>query len=246
MSLTTEHTFESAIEHSLVENGGYTKGNPEDYSRELGLFKYEVLHFLQKTQPKSWERISSIHGEHVDDGVIQRLVREMDLRGSLDVLRNGFTDYGVRFQMAYFKPASGLNPDALELYNSNNLKIYRQIYYSSKNKNSVDVVLTLNGIPVATAELKNQFTGQNVTHAIRQYEDTRDVREMLFDFKKRCLVHFAVDQDEVFMCTRLDGKKTYWLPFNKGNNNGKGNPQNPDGYRTSYLWEYILAKDSWL
>lgn len=245
-NINTEHTFESAIEHSLVENGGYRKGNPEDYSRELGLFKYEVLHFLQKTQPKSWERISSIHGEHVNDRVIQRLVREMDLRGSLDVLRNGFTDYGVRFQMAYFKPASGLNPDALALYNSNDLKIYRQIYYSSKNRNSIDVVLALNGIPVATAELKNQFTGQNVTHAIRQYEETRDIWELLFEFKKRSLVHFAVDQDEVFMCTKLDGKKTFWLPFNKGNNNGKGNPQNPEGYRTSYLWEYILTKDSWL
>lgn len=245
-NINTEHTFESAIESSLIENGGYTRGNSEDYSRELGLFKYEVLHFLQNTQPKSWERICSIHGDHVNDRVIRRLVKEMDLRGSLDVLRNGFTDYGVRFQMAYFKPASALNPDALKLYNSNELKIYRQIYYTSKNKNSVDIVLSLNGIPVATAELKNQFTGQNVTHAIRQYEETRDVRELLFEFKKRSLVHFAVDQDEVFMCTKLDGKKTFWLPFNKGNNNGKGNPHNPNGYRTAYLWEHILTKNSWL
>lgn len=245
-NIKSENTFESAIETSLLENGGYKKGNREDYSPELGLFKYEVLHFLQETQPEKWNRICAIHGENVNDRIIQRLYRELDLRGSLDVLRNGFIDYGVRFQMAYFKPASRLNPDALTLFNQNELKIYRQIYYSSKNRNSVDVVLSLNGIPVATAELKNQFTDQNVTHAIRQYEETRDSRELLFDFKKRSLVHFAVDQDEVFMCTKLDGKKTFWLPFNKGNNNGKGNPQNPDGYRTSYLWEYVLAKNSWM
>src|SRR5690606_27580741 len=174
----------------------------------------------------------------------QRLIKEMDLRGSLDVLRNGFTDYGIRFQMAYFKPASGLNPDALTLYNQNELKIYRQVYFSSKNKKSVDIVLSINGIPVATAELKNQFTGQNITHAINQYETTRDNREWLFAFKKRCLVHFAVDQDEVYMCTKLEGKNTYWLPFNKGFQHGKGNPPNKDGYRTSYLWENILVKDS--
>lgn len=246
MSMTTEHTFESAIELSLIEKGGYKKGNAEDYSPELGLFKYEVLHFLQETQPDRWEQISQIHGDRVDDRIIQRLIKEIDLRGSLDVLRNGFTDYGIRFQMVYFKPASGLNPDALKLYNQNELKVYRQIYFSSKNKNSVDVVLSVNGIPVATAELKNQFTGQNTTHAINQYETTRDNREWLFAFKKRCLVHFAIDQDDVYMCTKLDGKKTYWLPFNKGYHQGKGNPPNPDGYRTSYLWEKILVKDSWL
>lgn len=246
MSMTTEHTFESAIELSLIEKGGYKKGNAEDYSPELGLFKYEVLHFLQETQPDRWEQISQIHGDRVDDRIIQRLIKEIDLRGSLDVLRNGFTDYGIRFQMVYFKPASGLNPDALKLYNQNELKVYRQIYFSSKNKNSVDVVLCVNGIPVATAELKNQFTGQNTTHAINQYETTRDNREWLFAFKKRCLVHFAIDQDDVYMCTKLDGKKTYWLPFNKGYHQGKGNPPNPGGYRTSYLWEKILVKDSWL
>lgn len=246
MNINTENTFESAIESALLENGQYTQGNAEDYSSALGLFKYEVIHFLQETQPKNWKRISDIHGELVNDRVIQRLVKEMDLRGSLDVLRNGFTDYGVRFQMAYFKPASGLNPDALKLYNQNNLKIYRQVYYSEKNRNSVDIVLSVNGIPVATAELKNHLTGQNVTHAIRQYETTRDHRELLFAFKKRSLVHFAIDQDEVFMCTKLEGRKTFWLPFNQGDNNGKGNPVNPDGYRTAYLWENIFTKDSWL
>jgi type I restriction enzyme R subunit len=246
MSITTENTFETALIQSLVEQGGYTEGNAPDYSPELGMFKYEVIKFLQKSQPKRWEKISSIHGADADNRVIQRLYKELDLRGSLDVLRNGFVDYGVRFQMAYFQPASGLNPDAVELFNKNNLKVYRQIYYSTKNKNSVDIVLALNGIPLATMELKNQFTGQNTGNALKQYSTTRDNRETLFAFKKRCLVHFAVDQDEVFMCTKLEGSKTYWLPFNKGHNNGKGNPPNPEGYRTSYLWEDILRKDSWM
>lgn len=246
MSITTENTFETALVQSLTEQGGYSEGNAPDYSPELGMFKYEVIKFLQESQPKRWEKISAIHGADADNRVIQRLYKELDLRGSLDVLRNGFVDYGVRFQMSFFQPASGLNPDAVDLYNNNNLKVYRQIYYSTKNKNSVDVLLSLNGIPVATLELKNQFTGQNVGNALKQYSTTRDNREILFAFKKRCLVHFAVDQDEVFMCTKLDGSKTYWLPFNKGANNGKGNPQNQDGYRTSYLWENILQKDSWM
>jgi len=246
MSITTEYTFETALVQSLVEQGGYTEGNALDYSPELGMFKYEAIKFLQESQPKRWEKISAIHGSDAHNRVIQRLYKELDLRGCLDVLRNGFVDYGVRFQMAYYQPASGLNPDAVGLYNKNNLKVYRQIYYSSKNKNSVDVVLSLNGIPVATLELKNQFTGQNVGNALKQYSTTRDNREILFAFKKRALVHFAVDQDEVFMATNLEGSKTHWLPFNKGHNNGKGNPPNAEGYRTSYLWEKIFAKDSWM
>ena len=246
MNIKTENTFETALVQSLVEQGGYTQGNAEDYSKELGMFKYEVLAFLQTSQPKRWAKISAIHGADTDNRIIQRLYKELDLRGSLDVLRNGFVDYGVRFQMAYFQPASGLNPDAVDLYNKNSLKVYRQIYYSTKNKNSVDVVLAVNGIPVATLELKNQFTGQDVGNALKQYSTTRDNKELLFAFKKRTLVHFAVDQDEVFMTTKLDGSKTYWLPFNKGANNGKGNPKNENGYRTAYLWEYILQKDSWM
>lgn len=246
MTITTEKTFETALVQSLVEQGGFTEGNAPDYSPELGMFKYEVIKFLQESQPKRWEKIAAIHGEDVDNRVIQRLYKELDLRGSLDVIRNGFVDYGIRFQMAFFQPASGLNPEAMELYSKNYVKVYRQIYYSSKVNNSVDVLLSLNGIPVATLELKNQFTGQNVGNALKQYSATRDNRELLFAFKKRSLVHFAVDQDEVFMTTKLDSSKTYWLPFNKGFNNGKGNPQNADGYRTAYLWEKILQKDSWL
>lgn len=247
MSITTENTFEAAIEQNLINTGGYTAGDPKTYSKELGFFKDEILDFLQKSQPKKWDKISAIHGEQADKRVLQRLYKELDLRGALDVLRKGFVDYGVRFQLAYFQPVSGLNPDAQEMYQLNSLKVYRQVYYSEKNKNSVDLVLGLNGLPVATLELKNQFTGQNVNHAKKQYKDTRDPKEILFNFKKRALVHFSVDQDEVFMATRLEGSKTYWLPFNQGNNNGKGNPISKDGdYRTAYLWNYILQRDSWM
>ncbi len=245
-NITSENTFETALVQSLVDQGGYTQGNADDYSQELGMFKNEVIAFLQESQPNKWEKISAIHGTDTDNRIIQRLYKELDLRGSLDVLRNGFVDYGVRFQLAYFRPSSGLNPDAVDLYNKNSLKVFRQIYYSKKNNKSVDVVLAVNGIPVATLELKNQFTGQNVGNALKQYSTTRDNKELLFAFKKRTLVHFAVDQDEVFMTTKLDSYKTYWLPFNQGYNNGKGNPPNSDGYRTAYLWEYILQKDSWM
>lgn len=246
MSINTEKTFETALVQSLTEKGGYTEGNAQDYSPESGLFKSDTIEFLKKSQPKRWEKITSVHGSDVENRVIGRLYKELDLRGSLDVLRNGFVDYGVRFQMAYFQPVSGLNPDAVALFNTNLLKVYRQVFYSSKNRNSVDLVLSLNGIPVVTLELKNQFTGQNTGNALKQYSTTRDNREILFTFKKRALVHFAVDQDEVFMTTKLAGSKTCWLPFNKGYNNGKGNPPNPNGYRTAYLWEDVLKKENWM
>jgi len=209
MTITSENTFETALVQSLIEQGGFTLGNAPDYSPELGLFKYEVIDFLQKSQPKRWDKLVAIHGEDTHNRIIQRLHKELGLRGCLDVLRNGFTDYGIRFQMAFFQPASGLNPESIELFNINSLKVYRQIYYSNKNKNSIDVVLSLNGIPIVTLELKNQFTGQNTGNALKQYSETRDNRELLFAFNKRALVHFAVDQDEVFMATKLDGYKTY-------------------------------------
>jgi type I restriction enzyme R subunit len=246
MSITSEQTFETAIIASLVENGGYTEGNASDYNAELGMFKAQVLDFLQTTQAKQWQKLSEIHGTDVENRIIQRLYKEMDLRGALDVIRNGFVDYGVRFKMAYFKPETSLNPDTNVLYQQNKLRVIRQVYYSNKNKNSVDLVLTLNGLPVATFELKNRFTGQNTSHAMQQYAETRDHRELLFSFKKRVLVHFAVDDSDVYMATKIDGKNTHWLPFNKGDSNGAGNPINENGYRTEYLWQEILTKDSWL
>ena len=218
-NITSEKTFEAAIVESLIEDGGYSQGNSEQYFPKLGMFKYEILSFLQESQPERWEKIVAVHGaDDVGDRIIGRINKEMDLRGSLDVIRNGFSDYGVRFKLAFFQPETGLNPETEILYNKNQFTVYRQVYYSDKNKNSVDLVISLNGIPVATIELKNRFTGQSTTNAKKQYNKTRDFRELLFKFKKRSLVHFAVDDEEVFMTTKIAGEKTFWLPFNKGNN----------------------------
>lgn len=242
----TEQTFEEAIESSLLEHGGYVKGFSTDFDVQLGLFPTYITDFLKQSQPKAWDKIANIHKDEVEKKVIQRLIKEIDLRGVLDVLRKGFTDYGVKFQIAYFKPESTLNPEADELYKSNHLSITRQLYYERVGKNSLDMVLSLNGLPIATIELKNQFSGQSVENAKKQYVYDREPNEPIFQFKKRALVHFAVDTDEAFMTTKLDGKNTRYLPFNLGYNNGAGNPPNPYGYRTSYLWEQVWTKDSFM
>ena len=241
----TEHTFEATIVDSLVNTGGYRQTNAEDYSRQLGLFKYEVIRFLQNSQPTAWKKSETIHGENVDNRIIQRLFKELDLRGTLDVLRKGFKDFGVQYNMVYLPPESTLNPDYAALYAHNQLTVTRQLRYSLKHEKSLDLLLCVNGLPIATAELKNHFTGQNRQHAQRQYMNDRDARELLFEFKKRALVHFAVDQDEVYMTTRLNGSKTKFLPFNRGDNGGAGNPST-EGYKTAYLWREVWQKDSWL
>lgn len=242
----TEQTFEEAIESNLLEQGGYVKGSSTDFDVQLGLFPSYITNFLKQSQPKAWEKIANIHKDEVEKKVIQRLVKEIDQNGILHVLRKGFTDYGVKFQMAYFKPESSLNPEADQLYKSNHLSVTRQLYYERVGKNSLDMVLSLNGLPIATIELKNQFSGQSVENAKKQYVYDREPNEPIFQFKKRALVHFAVDTDEAFMTTKLDGKNTRYLPFNLGYNNGAGNPPNPNGYRTSYLWEQVWSKDSFM
>jgi len=242
----TEQTFEEAIELALIQTGGYIKGYSEDFDPLLGLFPKYIIEFLKESQPKEWAKLSNIHKSEVETKVIQRLVRELDNRGALDVIRSGFTDYGVKFRMGYFKPESSLNPDADRLYKANNLTITRQLYYERNGNNSLDIVLSLNGLPIATIELKNQFTGQSVSNAKKQYAYDREPNEPIFQFKKRALVHFAVDTDECYMTTKLSGKSTRYLPFNLGYNNGAGNPPNPNGYRTSFLWDYVWSKDSFM
>lgn len=242
----TEKAFEEAIESHLLKKGGYIKGNPDDFNRELALDTKTIFAFLQETQPEAWEKSQSIHGSEIETKLLQRLTKELENRGTLDVLRNGFIDYGVRYKMAYFKPASGLNPETERLYQLNRLTVTRQLKYSQKSEKSLDMLLGLNGLPVSTVELKSQFTGQDVTNAKKQFNYDRDSKELLFQFKKRALVHFVVDPDEVYMTTKLEGLKTKYLPFNLGYNKGAGNPPNPDGYKTSYLWEYVWEKDSWM
>jgi type I restriction enzyme, R subunit len=246
MSIHTEKTFEAAIEEELLQNGGYIKGYSADFNAGHGLFPAYVFSFLRESQPKEWERISTIHKDQVELKVLARLLKELELRGTLDVVRNGFTDYGVKFRMAYFKPESSLNPQSQQLYSKNSLTVTRQLFYERQGRNSLDLVLSLNGLPIATVELKNQFTGQDIQDAQKQYVYDREPSEPIFLFKKRSLVHFAVDADECYMTTKLAGKDTRYLPFNMGYRNGAGNPPNPDGYRTSYLWEKVWVKDSFM
>jgi type I restriction enzyme R subunit len=245
-NILNEKTFEDAIISSLCENGGYILGDAKSFDKDLAFDKETILKFLYDTQKESWEKLEKYHGDEIRNRLTARIYKELDLRGMLDVLRNGIVDYGVRFNVCYFKPENAKNPDLIELYNKNILTVTRQVHYSLKNSNSLDLLLSVNGMPVATMELKNHFTGQNVKNAKKQYMLDRSPKELLFSSKKRALIHFAVDSDEVYLTTKLDGNKTRFLPFNMGFNEGAGNPPNPDGYKTAYLWENILKKDSWL
>ena len=245
MELTTEKAFEENIENSLLSKpGGYLKGDPAAYDRELALDTAALLKFIKDTQKDEWDKLAGVHGADTEKKFLSRLTQELETRGMLDCLRNGVTDYGKKFKLAYFKPVSKLNPETQKLYDKNILTATRQLHYSLKNENSVDALLLLNGLPIATLELKNQFTGQTVKNAKAQYKYDRDETELLFQFKKRALVHFAVDTDVIYMTTRLQGSRTKYLPFNKGYNKGAGNPPNPNGHKTAYLWEEILPKDS--
>lgn len=244
-AIHTENAFETAITDHLT-SFGWILGDPSHFDKHLSLFKTLVLSFIQRSQAKEWEKLKAYYKEDTENKFFQRLYKELDLRGTLDVLRHGITDSGVKFKLAYFKPESRLNPDTYDEYQKNELTVTRQVHYSLKNNNSLDLLLSLNGLPLATIELKNHFTGQNVQNAIQQYKLDRDPKELIFQFKKRALVHFAVDPEEVYLTTKLDGKNTKFIPFNKGNGLGAGNPINPNGYKTAYFWEEILSPDSWL
>jgi type I restriction enzyme R subunit len=224
----------------------YRKRRPEDYDRTLCLIPRDVTDFVLATQPKEWEKLKQHHGAAVQEQFLKRLASEIERRGALDVLRNGIKDSGVKFQLAYFRPASGLNEETRRLHQANLFAVVRQLRYSTKNENSLDLVLFLNGIPIFTAEIKNPLTGQDIEDAIRQYKTDRDPREPLFAYG-RCLAHFAVDPDLVYVTTHLAGQKTRFLPFNRGKFGGAGNPPVPPtqkGYATAYLWEETWARDS--
>lgn len=243
-----EKRFEEDIEEYLITEGGYEKGNPNTFNRELALDTNTIVVFLKRSQPKKWERYEKIYGESSEKQIISRFNREVKSVGLLKVLRKGFTDRGITFRVVFWKPNTTLNQTNVEQYESNILHCTRQLHYSVNNENSIDIVLFVNGIPVVTMELKCQFTGQDTANAIEQYKFDRAGKDAIFEFKERVLAHFAVDLQNVYMTTRLEGADTYFLPFNQGSNGagkvgGKGNPVNPDGYDTDYLWKNVLRKD---
>ncbi|MER1940723.1 DEAD/DEAH box helicase family protein [Castellaniella sp. FW104-16D08] len=258
----TERIFENELCDHLATNGWAVLTHPKEaasYSRELALFPDDLLAFVQETQPAEWAKFKKWHNGQSEAMFVKRVAEQLDKHGTLHLLRHGFKDRDAKFFLCQFRPANKKNPQLWAWYEKNRLTVIRQLHYSLHNENSIDLVHFLNGLPVSTAELKTDLT-QNIKDAIIQYKKDRlpkDAKskepEALLQFKTRALVHFAVSTDEVFMTTKLDGEKTYFLPFNLGRPDGvggatAGNPPAPEGkgYPTWYLWEQVWAKDVWL
>lgn len=247
MKRTSEAAFETAIE-SVLLGDSYTRVDAKGFDRERAIFPDEALHFIRATQGKVWEKLEALHGEQTGARVLESLCKWLDTHGTLATLRHGFKCFGRTLRVAFFHPAHGLNPELEARYQANRLGLTRQLHFSPKSEKSLDMVLSVNGIPVVTLELKNPLSGQTAANAIHQYRHDRDPREPIFVFTKRALVHFAVDTEEAHMATRLAGSSTYFLPFNRGMDGGAGNPPDREGrnYRTAYLWEEVLRRDSLL
>ncbi|GIX19217.1 MAG: hypothetical protein KatS3mg120_0893 [Erythrobacter sp.] len=249
MSLHKEISFENEIcEHLGAAGWIYEDSAAARYDRERALFPEDLRDWLKATQPQVWEALEKTHGAAALNVLGDRLRKQLDDRGTLDVLRHGLELIGVRglVSLAQFAPASGMNPDIVTRYEANRVRVIRQLRYSRSNENSIDLGLFLNGIPVATAELKTDFT-QSIGDAIDQYKfDRHPKNEPLLTFARGALVHFAVSNREVMMTTKLEGGKTRFLPFNRGNNGGAGNSADGPGHPTAYLWEEVWQRDSWL
>ena len=234
----TEQNFEEHIEEHL-NRSRYRSLQSTDYDTSCCLIPDETLQFIRDTQPKEYQKLERQYGTETPAKFLDRLSREVERRGVLDVLRKGIRDRGCHFNLTYFQPASGMNPNHQRLYTQNRFSLIRQLKYSEKNEKSLDMTLFLNGLPLVTMELKNSLTGQVFTDAEKQYRTNRDPREPLFQFK-RCLVHFAVGNEKVSMTTHLQADGTRFFPFNKE----VENPVNPNGHKTAYLWEDILQPDN--
>ncbi|MCX6581557.1 MAG: type I restriction endonuclease [Candidatus Aminicenantes bacterium] len=250
MKATTEKAFEAYIQETMAANG-WIAGSNKSWDKQNALFPQYVTAFIKDTQPTLWAQMEKLLGPELPAKLIETLVKERNLKGPLHILRRGFKFYGKTFQLAFFKPAHGLVNETLDLYHKNTLHVTRQAACHLSDNSTVDMLLSMNGIPIATVELKNPASGQTWRHAVEQYKTHRDPRAPLFQFKKGAVVYFAVDPNEIYMTTRLDREKTIFLPFNRGSHPGeidcgKGNPQHPSGHRTGYFWEEILQWDSFL
>ena len=239
---TSEKNLETILVSYLRDVHGYEEGVSENYNKDYALDTERVKRFILSTQKKKAENTACFASEMSERKFFTELNKQLATRGITDVLRKGFRYISEIFDMYYPLP-SELNPTAQEMYAKNIFCVTRQLFYSKDNSNSIDVMVSLNGMPVMTIELKNHYTGQTVENAIKQYQTDRDANDPLLA-PKRCAVHFAVDDDDIRMCTWLSSKSSWFLPFNKGVNGGAGNPVNPHGVRTSYLWENILKKES--
>jgi type I restriction enzyme R subunit len=240
---TSERALETLIVDSLTSEGGYTLGSSAEYSRPHALDLAQLFPFIEATQPHAFKKLGLAAGGSAREDFLARLTGEIAKRGIVEVLRRGVAHQTETVRLFYGRPTEG-NDDAIARFAHNRFTVVRQLKYSGDDwQRSLDLVLFVNGLPVVTFELKNTLTKQTVQDAIEQYRRDRDPRERLFQFG-RCLVHFAVDDQQVFMCTELKGQGSWFLPFNKGHNDGAGNPPNPLGIATDYLWRKVLARDS--
>ena len=239
---TRENGFETLIVNWLVEHNGYEEGNNTDYNKEYAIDETRLFRFLQDTQPAQMGKLGVFQSEQKRWQFLNRLQGELAKRGIIDVLRNGIKVYPVDLIMFYLTPTEN-NVKAGKMFERNIFSVTRQLRYSQDaGKLALDLCLFINGLPIITFELKNQLTKQNTDDAVQQYRDDRDPRDLLFSFK-RCMVHFAVDDACIKFCTKLAGKDSWFLPFDKGYKDGAGNPPNPNGMMTDYLWKDILTKE---
>lgn len=237
----TEKGFETIIVNWLVDQNGYEQGTNDDYNKEYAVDETRLFRFLNDTQPREMAKLGVNNSDQKKRQFLNRLSGEIAKRGIIDVLRNGVKAYPADLIMFYFTPTEN-NEKSKQMFEKNIFSVTRQLRYSiDTSKLALDLCLFINGLPVITIELKNHFTGQTTADAVEQYKEDRDPRDTLFSFK-RCMVHFAVDDQTIMFCTKLAGKDSWFLPFNKGYNDGTGNPPNPDGIMTDYLWKDILTK----
>jgi type I restriction enzyme R subunit len=233
----SEKNLEEHIEQSLIQIG-YKSRLFTEYDRNLCSISEDIIGFIKETQEKEYKKLNDQYGSETDKKLVLRINNEISSRGLIDVLRKGVKDRGCNFRMVYFQPKTFLNPEHQELFKKNRFVVVRQLHYSLRNENSIDMLLFINGLPFLTMELKNQLTNQTILDSERQYRFDRDSKETLLQFQ-RCIVHFCCDNDRVSMTTRLSGEKTKFLPYNKGIDNPE-----TDGLRTNYLWKEVLTPNS--